>query len=118
MRLVFGDISKAFDRVWHQGIIFKLNKYGISGSLNNWFKSFMSNRMQRVVVDGHSSNYGIVNAGVPQGSVLGSMLFIVFINDIAEGLESNVSLYADDSLLFSISSSTKECADTLNSDHF
>ena len=58
VRLVFGDISKAFDRVWHQGIIFKLNKYGISGSLNNWFKSFMSNRMQRVVVDGHSSNYG------------------------------------------------------------
>ena len=88
--LVFGDISKAFDRVWHAGVIHKLNYFGITGELNSWFSSDLSERKQRVVLDGFTSSYGGLQAGVPQGSIV--------INDIKYSLESTLSLYADDSL--------------------
>ena len=86
-RLVFADISKAFDRVWHAGILHKLKNNGITGSLNEWFSDYLTDRKQCVVINGHSSEYGTIEAGVPQGSVLGPLLFLIFIDDIKEGLK-------------------------------
>ena len=116
VRIVFGDISKAFDRVWHSGIIYKLKTCGITGSLNKWFASYLHNRKQQVVIDGCTSDQGLIEAGVPQGSVLGPLLFLVFINDMPTNIETNISLFADDSLLFNISNSNEANIDALNRD--
>ena len=116
VRIVFGDISKAFDKVWHEGIIYKLKNYGITGTLNEWFSSYLHNRKQQVVINGCVSDQGAIKAGVPQGSVLGPLLFLVFINDMTANLETNISLFADDSLLFSICNSDQSNEDALNRD--
>ena len=76
VRVVFCDISKAFDRVWHRGLLFKLRRLGLSGSLLNWFTSYLDNRYQRVAVEGSLSDILRVKAGVPQGSILGPLLFL------------------------------------------
>ena len=101
-RAVFLDISKAFDKVWHEGLISKLKSNGIQGKLLNLIISFLSNRQQRVVLNGKSSVWKDVSAGVPQGSLLGPLFFLVYINDLAEGLVSDVRMFADDTSLFSI----------------
>jgi len=99
-RAVFLDISKAFDKVWHEGIIFKLKCNGISGNLLLFFENYLSNRYQRVVLNGIESNWKGLHAGVPQGSVLGPLLFLVYINDLADNISSDMRLFADDSSLF------------------
>ncbi len=81
--MVFCDISKAFDRVWHRGLLFKLRQNGISGVLVNWVSSYLQNRSQRVFVGSTLSDEKQINAGVPQGSVLGPLLFLIYVNDIA-----------------------------------
>ena len=101
-RGVFLDISKAFDRVWHDGLIFKLKTYGISGSLLLLIKSFLQGRSQRVVIDGLSSEWTEITAGVPQGSILGPLFFLIYINDLPNGLISKIKIFADDSSLFSL----------------
>ncbi|CAH2218036.1 jg22219 [Pararge aegeria aegeria] len=88
------DISKAFDRVWHGGLLSKLSAYGIPAGLCSWISDFLRERSFRVVVDGHSSDLMAVNAGVPQGSVLSATLFLLHINDL---LNPNLFGYADDS---------------------
>ena len=75
--MVFGDISKAFDRVWHKGLLFKLKRIGIDGA---WFESYLSHRTQRVVLHGCSSDWRSIGAAVPQCSVLGPIIFLVYIN--------------------------------------
>ena len=75
VRSVFLDISKAFDKVWHEGLIFKLKQNGISGELLHILSDFLSNRKQRVVLDGQNSSWTNVHAGVPRGSILGPLLF-------------------------------------------
>ena len=77
--MIFFDISKAFDRVWHNGLLFKLKHIGISGKLIDWFKSYVSRRKQRVVIRGQSSTFLEVKYEVPQGSVLGPILFLIYI---------------------------------------
>ena len=102
VRAVFCDISKAFDRVWHRGLIAKLKHYGICGPLLNWFISYLTNIFQRVVIPGGVSGWLEILAGVPQGSILGPLLFIIFINDIVKEIHSNIRLFADDTSLYII----------------
>ena len=102
--MVFCDISKAFDKVWHRGPLFKLRQKGIKGRLLAWISSYivlyLSARKQRVQINSATSSLQSINAGVPQGSVLGPLLFLVYVNDIAENLLSLVRTFADDSSLF------------------
>ena len=79
IRVVFCDISKAFDRVWHRGLLYKLSSAGIKGDLLRWLSSYLSNTTQRVVLNGQSSEWASVKAGVPQGSILGPLLFLIYI---------------------------------------
>ena len=102
MRANFLDISKAFDKVWHEGLLFKLERIGISGNLLSLLKSFLSNRFQRVVLNGQCSSWSSVLAGVPQGSILGPLLFLIYINDLPENLQSTVKLFADDTLFSTV----------------
>ena len=89
------DISKAFDKVWHNGKLFKLKCVGINGNLLSWLTDYLSNRKQRVVINGKFSSWKSIQAGVPQGSVLGPLLF-VYIDDITNNLSCRTSLFADD----------------------
>ena len=102
VRAVFLDISKAFDKVWHEGLLFKLRQNGVHGNLLNFFESYLSQRHQRVGLNGHFSEYTTIESGVPQGSVLGPLLFLIYINDLEVGLKSHVKFYADDTMLYSV----------------
>jgi hypothetical protein len=93
--IVFCDISKAFDRVWHKALIIKLQSYGITGDLLHWLDDYVSDRKQKVVVNNECSNPNTVKAGVPRGSVLGILLFLLYINDIADNLGNLARLFAE-----------------------
>ncbi len=93
---VFCDFSKAFDKVWHRGLIHKMKAYGINGNLLKWFEHYLKSRKQKVVLNESASSLREVLAGVPQGSVLGPLLFVIYINDIARSLNSLCRLFADD----------------------
>jgi hypothetical protein len=102
IQFVFCDYSKAFDRVWHRGLFEKLKAHGINGVLLNWFKSYLSNRKQCVVLGTTKSDFLSPNAGVPQGSVLGPLLFLIYINDIQDIIDTNLRQFADDASAFHI----------------
>jgi hypothetical protein len=99
-RAVFLDISKAFDKVWHPGLIFKLKQNGVNGKLLECISSYLSNRKQRVVLNGVDSPWESILSGVPQGSVLGPLLFLIYINDLTNNISAKMKLFADDSSLF------------------
>ena len=82
VRSVYLDMSKAFDKVWHEGLLFKLKQNGIDGKLLKLFENYLSNRRQRVVLNWKLSEWESILAGVPQGSVLGPLLFLIYINDL------------------------------------
>lgn len=111
------DLSKAFDKVSHHLLITKLRSYGITGSLLQWFGSYLYGRYQRVVLEGECSDWLPVTSGVPQGSILCPLLFIIYINDMPEYLSgvSKLALFADDSKLYNTLTSTSSC-DILQSD--
>ena len=116
LRAVFLDISKAFDKVWHKGLSFKLKQNGISGSLLNVLNHYLSNRKQRVILNGSSSDYHPIESGVPQGSVLGPLLFLIYINDLEINIKSKVKLFADDTMIFSVVEDPLISASDLNHD--
>ena len=95
------DISKAFDRVWHAGLLHKLKSYGISGQIFGLISSFLSNRQCQVVLDKKCSQEYPVNAEVPQGSILGLTLFLLYINDLPDDVICDIVIYADDTTLYS-----------------
>ena len=100
-RAVALDISKAFDRVWHASLLHKLKSYGISGQILGLISSFLSNSRLRVVLDGKSSQECPVNAGVPQWSILGPTLLLLYINDLPDDVICNIAICADDTTLYS-----------------
>ena len=110
------DISKAFDRVWHDGIIFKLKQNGISGNLLELFKSFLKNRKQRVVSNGQGSSWAHVSTVVPQGYILGPLFFLIYVSDLCVGLESSPRLLAVDISLFSAVNDINLSANQMNMD--
>ena len=116
VRAVFLNISKAFDKVWHDGLLFKLEQNGVSGSVLNLLRSYLINRKQRVVLNGSSSEYYPIESGVPQGSVLGPLLFLVYINDLENYIKSKIKFFADDTMLFSIVHDPNLSAHDLNHD--
>ena len=89
-------MSKAFDKVWYEGLIFKLEQNGVTGNLLKLFENYLKDREQRVVLNGT-----YLKSGVPQGSVLGPLLFLVYVNDLEKGIKSSIKYFADDTSLFS-----------------
>ena len=110
--------AKAFDKVSHRRLLYKLDYYGIRGSTHKWISSWLSERSQKVVLDGQASDPVPVLSGVPQGSILGPVLFLIFINDLPENIRSSVCLFADDCVLYRNIKSPMDCQilqDDLNS---
>ena len=116
VRNVFLDISNAFGKVWHDGVILKLEQSGTSGDLLNILIDFVSNRKQSVVLNGQVSAWASVNTGVTQGSILGTLLFLIYINDLSDNLSSNIKLFVDNTSLFSVTHDVKLSARELNDD--
>ena len=116
VRSVFLDMSKAFDKVWQDGLLFKLKQNGITGNLLILLKKSLSNWKQGVVISGSASERGVVESGVPQGPVLGPLLFKIYINDLENSIKSQVRFFADDTSLFSIVQDPNISANELNHD--
>ena len=98
--MIYLDFQKAFDKVPHLLLLSKLKAYGIQGNVFNWIESFLSNRKQRVAVCGSYSNWTEVISGVPQGSVLGPTLFIIYVNDLPDHIQNFLGLFADDTKIY------------------
>ena len=96
MDVLYTDMSKAFDKVNHILLLNKLQKFGIKDQLLNWFNTYLMNRPLEVVFNGEVSDVFIATSGVPQGSILGPLLFLLYIDDISSNIASSTSLYADD----------------------
>ena len=113
--VIYLDFQKAFDKVPHNRLLSKIHNHGIRGSIHRWLGDWLSERKQRVVINGNSSDWRDVISGVPQGSVLGPILFIIYVNDIDDGLNSKISKFADDTKIASKVTTTDD-RDNLQND--
>ena len=98
--IIYLDFQKAFDKVPHQRLLLKLKAHGIRDGIIDWKEQRLTDRRQRVVVDGEVSNWKSVLSGVPQGSVLGPLLFLIYINDLDDNITRNVPKLADNTKVF------------------
>ena len=101
VRGVLLDLSKAFDKVWHDGIFFKLKAYGVEGKLLSLLKNDPENREQRAVLNGQTSEWRKIMSGLTKGSVLGPLLFLIYINDLPDAIDSLCKIFVNDTSLFS-----------------
>ena len=108
LELFFSDISKAFDRVWHEGLIYNIKCMDITGLPLKLIQSLLKNRLQRVVLNGQISAWTPVLAGVPPGSILGPLFFLIYINDFAKGTSSAAQLFTDVTSIFSVANDTPD----------
>ena len=114
---IFIDLEKAFDTVSHDILLEKLDHYGIRGISNDWFRSYLSDRSQFVSINGFNSDYKTIKYGVPQGSVLGPLLFLIFINDLNTAIKHSETFhFADDTCLLNIKDSVKQINKVVNKD--
>ena len=114
---IFVDLQKAFDTVDHEILLAKLNHYGIRGVSNDWFRSYLSDRQQYVSINGYDSGLTKLNCGVPQGSVLGPLLFLLYINDLNQAIKfCKVHHFADDTNLLYLGKSIKKLNKFVNID--
>ena len=116
VRVVFLDLSKAFNRVWHEDLMYKLKCLGVRGKYYGLIQSFLSDRFQGVVLNWQSSDWWHIKAGVPLGSKLGPLFFLVYINDLPEGITSVAKLLQVDTSLFSVVHDPKMTSLSLNED--
>ena len=98
--IIYTDFAKAFDSIPHKRLISKVNALGIKGDILQWIQSFLSDRKQRVVVEGKPSSWENVISGIPQGNVLGPLLFVIYVNDLTNDLTSMTKLFADETKLY------------------
>ena len=113
---IFLDISKAFDRVWHDELIYKVKCIGIIDMFLKLITSFVENRFQRVVLNGQASSWEPVLTSIPQGCILGPLFFLIYINDLPKNLSSNTKLFANDTSIFPTKKNVNLSTDQLNSD--
>ena len=97
---VYFDLRKASDRVWHRGLLAKLQRSGVSGEALKWFQSFLVGRRQAVTVDGSVSDFASLHPGVPQGAILSLLFFSIYMNNICTAVSENINLFADDTSLY------------------
>ena len=98
--MVYLDFQKAFDKVPHERLKINLKSYGIGPQIISWISDFLSDRMQRTVINGFSSEWCPVTSGIPQGSVLGPILFVCYSNNLPDNITTNAEIFADDTKLF------------------
>ena len=106
--VIYLDFCKAFDTVPHRRLLKKSWAYGIRGQIHQWITEFLSNRIQKVTVEGKESVTAKITSGIPQGSVLGPILFLVFINDLPSVIQALKKLFADDAILYQVVTSVME----------
>ena len=114
VRGIFLDISKAFDKVWHNGLLFRLRQNGICGEMINISEEFLSDRKERLILNGQYSSWADIRAGVPQGSILGPLLFLIYIKYLSN--DSKCKLFANDTSLFSVVHDTDASVNDLTHD--
>ena len=115
-RAVFIDISKAFENIWHDGFLYKLESNGISGPLLNLMRDFLSEKQQRVVLNGKNSDWRHISVCVPQTLVLSPLFFLVYINDLVDNISSDDKLFVDDTSFFTVVYNEETPATVLNND--